>query len=146
MPIDSAIVISLSYFLSSVSMIYSQHLCGEFSDPIIDLKYAGIAIFLVGIVGNFYHHCILSKLRKEGEKEYKIPQGGLFDLVICPHYLFEILGFIGISCISQTVYALAFTAGTIGYLTGRSYATRKWYLAKFEDFPKDVKALVPYIF
>lgn len=146
MPMDSAIVISTSYFLSSVSTIYSQHLCGEFAEPIIDLKYAGVAIFLVGIVGNFYHHYILSKLRKEGEKEYKIPQGGLFNLVICPHYLFEILGFIGISCISQTVYALSFTVGTIGYLTGRSYATRKWYLSKFEDFPKDVKALVPYIF
>lgn len=146
MPVESAIVISTSYFLSSVSLIYSQHLCGEFVEPIIDLKYAGIAIFLVGIVGNFYHHCLLSKLRKDGEKEYKIPQGGLFDLVICPHYLFEILGFIGISCISQTVYALSFTAGTIGYLTGRSYATRKWYLSKFEDFPKDVKALIPYIF
>lgn len=146
MPIDTVIVISASYFLSSLTMIYSQHLCGRFAEPITDLKYAGIAIFLVGIVGNFYHHYILSKLRTEGEKEYKIPQGGMFDLVICPHYLFEILGFIGISCISQTVYALSFTAGTIGYLTGRSYATRKWYLSKFEDFPKDVKALIPYIF
>ncbi|KAL1828093.1 hypothetical protein ACET3Z_006505 [Daucus carota] len=146
MPIDSAIVISTSYFLSSLCTIYSQHLCGEFPEPVVDLKYAGITIFLVGIVGNFYHHYLLSKLRKEGDKEYKIPQGGLFDLVICPHYLFEILGFIGISCMSQTVYALSFTAGTIGYLTGRSYATRKWYLSKFEDFPKDVKALIPYIF
>ncbi|KAL1828092.1 hypothetical protein ACET3Z_006504 [Daucus carota] len=146
MPIDTAIFISAGYFLSSLSLIYSQHLCGEFAEPIVDLKYAGLTIFLVGVVGNFYHHYLLSKLRKEGEKQYKIPRGGLFHLVICPHYLFEILGFVGISCISQTVYGLSFAAGTICYLTGRSFATRKWYLSKFEDFPNDVKALIPYIF
>ncbi|KAL1828096.1 hypothetical protein DCAR_0207298 [Daucus carota subsp. sativus] len=146
MPIDTVIIISSSYFLFAVSVIYSQHLAEEFKEPIIDLKYAGTATFLVGITGNFYHHYLLSKLRKEGEKQYKIPHGGLFDLVICPHYLFEIIGFIGISCISQTVYALSFTFGSSAYLTGRSYATRKWYLSKFEDFPKDIKALIPYVF
>lgn len=146
MPKDTVITISGSYFLYAVAVVYSQHLTAGFPEPMIDLKYAGTAMFLVGIVGNFYHHYLLSKLRKEGEKQYKIPRGGLFDLVICPHYLFEILGFIGISCISQTVYALSFTVGSAGYLIGRSYATRKWYLSKFEDFPKDVKAIIPYVF
>ncbi|KAL1828095.1 hypothetical protein DCAR_0207297 [Daucus carota subsp. sativus] len=146
MPLDTVIIISGSYFLFAVSVIYSQHLAAEFKEPIIDLKHAGTATFLVGITGNFYHHYLLSKLRKEGEKQYKIPQGGLFHLVICPHYLFEITGFIGISCISQTVYALSFTFGSSAYLTGRSYATRKWYLSKFKDFPKDIKALIPFVF
>lgn len=146
MPIDTVIIISGSYFLFAVSVSYSQHLTTGFPDPMIDLKYAGTAMFLVGIIGNFYHHYLLSKLRKEGEKQYKIPRGGLFDLVVCPHYLFEILGFIGISCISQTVNALSFTVGSTSYLIARSYATRKWYLSKFEDFPKDVKAIIPYVF
>lgn len=146
MPVDVAIVISLSYFLYTVSMIYAQYLTGTFPEPPMDLKYAGVVMFLVGISGNFYHHYLLSKLRKEGEKEYKIPRGGLFDLVVCPHYLFEILGFTGVACISQTVYAFSFTMGSALVLMGRSYATKKWYLSKFDDFPKDVKALIPYIF
>lgn len=146
MPMDTAIFISGSYFLYVVAVAYSQHLSAGFPEPMIDLKYAGTVMFLVGIIGNFYHHYLLSKLRKEGEKQYKIPYGGLFNLVICPHYLFEILGFIGISCISQTVFALSFTVGSTSYLIGRSYATRKWYLSKFEDFPKDVKAIIPYVF
>lgn len=146
MPLDTVVIISCSYFSYAVSTAYSQHLTAGFPEPMIDLKYAGTAMFLVGIIGNFYHHYLLSKLRKEGEKQYKIPHGGLFDLVICPHYLFEILGFIGLSCISQTLYAFSFTVGSTSYLIGRSYATRKWYLSKFEDFPKDVKALVPYVF
>ncbi|KAI3991312.1 hypothetical protein MKX01_034631 [Papaver californicum] len=147
MELDSAIVISLSYTLSAISMIYNQHLMQGIPDPQIDLKLLGGVVFLVGIVGNFYHHCILSReILGKSDEGYKIPSGGLFGLVICPHYLFEILIFVGISLMSQTLYPFAFTAGTACYLTGRSYATRKWYLSKFPNFPKHIKALVPFVF
>ncbi|KAL8242123.1 hypothetical protein R6Q59_012425, partial [Mikania micrantha] len=145
--LKSTIIITLSYTLSTATMIYDQYLSRDFTNPPIDLKYVGVGLFLIGIIGNFYHHYILANLRKDGEKEYKIPQGGLFDLVICPHYLFEVFAYGGISCISQTLYAFAFALGTVFYLTGRSYATREWYMSKFGDkFPKEVKAIVPYIF
>ncbi|XP_008777953.2 3-oxo-5-alpha-steroid 4-dehydrogenase 1 [Phoenix dactylifera] len=146
MVLDSAILISSSYFISTVSMIYAQYLTQGISEPAINLEYAGVVLFLVGIMGNFYHHFLLSKLRVKGDKGYKIPKGGLFNLVICPHYLFEIIDFVGVSLISPTVYACSFTLGTIFYLMGRSYATRKWYLSKFQNFPKNVKALIPYVF
>jgi very-long-chain enoyl-CoA reductase len=146
MAVDSAIPISLSYFLSSATIIYAQHLTLEFPEPPINLLYPGIALFLIGIIGNFYHHYLLSKLRGKGEKEYKIPKGGLFDYVICPHYLFEIIAFYGFSFISQTLYGFSFALGTTFYLLGRSYATRRWYLSKFEDFPKNVKAIIPFFF
>lgn len=138
--------ISISYFLATATMTYTQYLAQPLPEPAVDLKYIGIPMFLLGICGNFYHHYLLTKLRKEGENKYKIPQGGLFGLVICPHYLFEILGFIGISCISQTLYAFCYTMGSTFYLMGRSYATRQWYRSKFEEFPEHVKALIPYIF
>ncbi|XP_015876334.3 uncharacterized protein LOC107413003 [Ziziphus jujuba] len=143
--LDSVIQISLAYFLSTASLMYAQHLTKGLEEPEIDLKYAGVVLFLVGIIGNFYHHYILSQLRANGEKEYKIPKGGLFGFVICPHYLFEIIGFIGFSFISQTLHALSITTGIIFYLMGRSYATRRWYISKFEVFPKNVKALIPYV-
>ncbi|MCL7048424.1 hypothetical protein MKW94_025059 [Papaver nudicaule] len=146
MVLDTAMVISLSYTLSAVSMIYNQHLLQGIPDPQIDLKLLGGLVFLVGIVGNFYHHCILSNLRGKSDKGYKIPTGGLFGLVICPHYLFEILIFVGISLMSQSLYPIAFTTGTACYLTGRSYATRNWYQSKFPNFPKHIKALVPFVF
>jgi very-long-chain enoyl-CoA reductase len=103
-------------------------------------------LFLIGIIGNFYHHRLLSKLRSKNDKEYKVPKGGLFDLVICPHYLFEILGILGISLTAQTLYAFSFFIGSTLYLMGRSYATRRWYLSQFKDFPRDVKALIPFVF
>nr|XP_043631130.1 very-long-chain enoyl-CoA reductase-like isoform X1 [Erigeron canadensis] len=142
-----AITIGLSYTVSTATMIYAQYLSRESPEPCVDLKYVGEGMFLIGIIGNFYHHYILSKLRKNGNKEYKIPTGALFDLVICPHYFFEIVEFIGVSCISQTMFSFCFTLGTIFLLIGRSHATRKWYILKFgETFRKDIKAIVPYFF
>ncbi|XP_060184464.1 steroid 5-alpha-reductase DET2-like [Lycium barbarum] len=146
MALKSAVTISTSYFIASSSLIYIQHLTKGSTEPIIDLKYLGSIVFLVGIIGNFYHHFLLSKMRKKGESGYKIPKGGLFSLVICPHYLFEIVTFLGFSLISQTLFSFSSTIGTVFYLMGRSYATRKWYLSKFEDFPRSVKALIPFIF
>lgn len=65
----------------------------------------------------------------------------------CPHYLFEAIEFVGIALISQTLFASGVLVGTLGYLMGRSWATRKWYLAKFHGgFPSHVKALIPYVF
>lgn len=146
MALDTSILISSSYFMSTVSMIYAQYLTQGISEPTINLEYAGVVLFLVGIMGNLYHHFLLSKLRVKGDKGYKIPKGGLFKLVICPHYLFEIIDFVGVTFISPTVYACSFTLGTFFYLMGRSYATRKWYVSKFQNFPKNIKALMPYIF
>uniref|UniRef100_A0A2N9EHN2 Uncharacterized protein n=1 Tax=Fagus sylvatica TaxID=28930 RepID=A0A2N9EHN2_FAGSY len=111
MVLDSVITISLSYFSSTATMMYAQLLSQGISEPPVDLKYPGILLFLIGTSGNLYHHYLLSKLRGEGDKEYRIPKGG-----------------------------------TILYLMGRSYATRRWYLSKFENFPQDVKALIPYLF
>ncbi|XP_027359250.1 uncharacterized protein LOC113867938 isoform X2 [Abrus precatorius] len=110
MLLNSAIPITSSYFLSAATMVYSQHLTQGLPEPQINLLYPGIVLFLVGIIGNFYHHYLLSKLRGNGEKEYKIPKGTTF------------------------------------YLLGRSYATRQWYLSKFEDFPNNVKAVIPFVF
>ncbi|XP_030450944.2 uncharacterized protein LOC115673054 [Syzygium oleosum] len=146
MGVNSTVVISLAYFLSAVTSIYSQHLSQGLPDPPVDLLYPGIALFLIGLTGNLYHHILLSKLRQEGDREYKIPKEGLFGWVICPHYLFEVIDFVGISFISQTVYSCSWSLATFFYLLGRSYATRRWYTSKFEDFPEDVKALIPFIF
>lgn len=142
----SLIPMSFNYFASTATMIYAQHVIQGYPEPSIDLTYPGIVLFLIGIGGNFYHHYLLSKLRSKNDKEYKIPKGGLFDLVICPHYLFEILGFWGVFFISQTLYSFIYAFGTTLYLMGRSYATRRWYLSKFEDFPKHVKALFPFVY
>ncbi|KAM7526734.1 hypothetical protein LguiA_016636 [Lonicera macranthoides] len=146
MVLDSVLLISSAYFIAVAGMTYIQHLTLGFPEPSIDLKYLGVMLFLAGVCGNFYHHYLLAKLRERDDKGYKFPKGGLFNLVICPHYLFEILGLLGISFICQTLFSFAVSVGSAFYLMGRSYVTRKWYISKFENFPKNVKALIPYVF
>ncbi|XP_051144142.1 uncharacterized protein LOC127260453 [Andrographis paniculata] len=144
--LDTAVLVSNSYLVFFGGLNYFQHHIRGFSKPSIDLKYVGILLFVVGNCGNFYHHFLLSKLRRKGEKDYKIPKGGLFNLIICPHYFFEILTFVGIAFIAQTIFAFMGVILDIIYLFRRSYSTRKWYLLNFENFSNSVKALIPYIF
>ncbi|GMI80512.1 hypothetical protein like AT5G16010 [Hibiscus trionum] len=146
MALDTMITVLVGYLFLSSSLVYTQILNQGLPEPSIDLKCCGVVLFLVGICGNFYHHYLLSKLRTKGGKDYKIPKGGLFELVICPHYLFEIVGFMGISLISQTLFSFSATLGCAVYLGCRSYVTRRWYISKFDDFPKEVKALIPFVF
>ncbi|KAH7661635.1 3-oxo-5-alpha-steroid 4-dehydrogenase (NADP(+)) protein [Dioscorea alata] len=146
MILKPVITISMAYCINTVTLLYAQYLTQDTPEPSFDLRNAGIPLFLIGITGNFYHHYLLSKLRKKDEKGYKIPTEGLFSLVICPHYLFEIIGFLGLALTSQTLYSFSWFLGTLFYLMGRSYATRKWYLSKFENFSGDVKALIPFVF
>ena len=105
--------------------------------------YLGIILYLASIIGNFYHHKLLADLRKNSV-EYFIPTGGLFNLVVCPHYLFEIVLWLGIFLLSRHAGALLILAFVIAYLTARSLRTLKWYREKFTKFPAR-KAIIPFI-
>ncbi|KAI8098749.1 3-oxo-5-alpha-steroid 4-dehydrogenase-domain-containing protein [Halteromyces radiatus] len=105
----------------------------------------GTLLYFFGEGLNHYHHLILADLRKDGSKEYKIPQGGLFNFIWCPHYLGEIIAFIAMSLLSQHISTLAFQSISILYLAVRAYNTRLWYEHKFGKIPKKA-CLVPGLF
>ena len=100
----------------------------------------GLALFTIGELGNAYHHCLLAGLRKRSKdksNDYVVPQGGLFSLLVAPHYFFELLAIAGILVVSQ------FEASTLGvfgfmalYLSGRSSATQTWYLRNVRGWKK----------
>ncbi|XP_057864900.2 uncharacterized protein LOC131072686 [Cryptomeria japonica] len=146
MILQTAFSISFVYFFQTVNLLYAQQISEGLQPPGRDLMWFGVALFCIGIGGNFYHHYLLSRLRKNGKTGYVVPSGGLFDLVVCPHYLFEIVDWMGLAFISQTLYSWVSVFWTVVYLSSRSYATRQWYLQKMEDFPKQRKALFPFIF
>lgn len=110
-------------------------------DPLFSL---GIILFLVGISGNFYHHKLLADLRKESTG-YFIPKGGLFRYVICPHYLFEIIGWVGIALLSRHSAVWMNLLAMSSFLTGQGLRALSWYRTTFEDFPKDGKAILPFV-
>lgn len=107
--------------------------------------YFGFGIFLLGQSSNLYHHILLSKLRSGETKEYKIPEGGLFSFVNCPHYLSEIIAWIGIAIMSKylIVYGLVFIMSS--YLFARSINTSRWYREKIPNFPSNRKSILPFL-
>ena len=129
-------------------------LIGFVSDPnpSTEALQAGKILFGIGLAGNFYHHRLLAKLRSNstdgGEKKYIAPKGGLFNYVAAPHYLFELIGWLGVAIVSNhlNVY-LVFTA-MCSYLAGRSVAQNEFNRKKFsnDEWPETRKNLVPYIF
>lgn len=104
----------------------------------------GLLLFLAGETGNFYHHKLLADLRRE-TNDYVIPRGGWFEYTACPHYLFEIVAWLGMALLSRHLFAWIAWLGMTGYLLARSRNTLAWYRQKFPEFPKDRKALLPFV-
>ena len=108
------------------------------------LFYLGVLAFIVGSIGNFQHHRILASLRKD-MLEYTVPMGGLFKYVTCPHYLFEIVAWLGIALISRHFGTFLVFCFALAYLSARAMRTLAWYRETFLDYPADRKAIFPNI-
>ncbi|KAM6899475.1 3-oxo-5-alpha-steroid 4-dehydrogenase 1 isoform 2-T2 [Xenentodon cancila] len=72
--------------------------------------------------------------------------GGMFEFVSGANFLGEITEWAGFALAGHSVHSLAFAVFTAVVLTSRAVAHHKWYLAKFEDYPKNRKALIPFVF
>ncbi|MBI4063643.1 MAG: DUF1295 domain-containing protein [Elusimicrobia bacterium] len=110
------------------------------------LLLAGAAVMFFGELLNFYHHYLLAKLRRGQEREYRVPQGGLFRYVACPHYLAEIVAWFGYALMSRhlEMYGVVFIFTC--YLAARSRKTSQWYQKNVPGYPADRRSLVPYLF
>jgi 3-oxo-5-alpha-steroid 4-dehydrogenase 1 len=109
---------------------------------------AGAGIFLVGQAINFYHHLLLARLRPAGAvgQGYRVPQGGLFRWVACPHYLGEIISWVGYAVMAGLPPSWGNAAVVVVYLGARSRSTLRWYQQNLPDWPADRRALVPRLF
>ncbi|XP_038073617.1 3-oxo-5-alpha-steroid 4-dehydrogenase 1-like [Patiria miniata] len=106
----------------------------------------GVVLFFTGMAINVHSDHILRNLRKPGETGYKIPRGGLFEYVSGANYFGEIVEWSGFALACWTLHSVAFaffTAGYIGLI--KAFAHHRWYLDKFEDYPKNRKVLIPFL-
>lgn len=106
----------------------------------------GIIIFISGFIINLQADHIIRNLREPGETEYKIPHGGMYKYVSCPNYLGEITEWAGWAVLTWSFPGLIFVAWTIANLSPRARSNHLWYLETFPDYPKNRKALVPFIY
>ncbi|XP_041355115.1 3-oxo-5-alpha-steroid 4-dehydrogenase 1-like isoform X2 [Gigantopelta aegis] len=105
----------------------------------------GVITFFIGMIINIHSDSILRNLRKPGEKDYKIPKGGMFNHVSGANFFGEILEWWGFALAASSLPALAFAIFTTCNIGPRACQHHRWYLEKFEDYPKSRKALIPFI-
>ena len=167
MPFVSAVTISTFYSLMAFICIHYASISGEQHDPIISPEsnvetfeknttqimntfFSGIVLFLIGQLGNLYHHYLLATLRSKGRPigKYSVPMGGLFSNlggVACPHYLFELIGWYGIVIVTKHACILLFTMGMTVYLIDRSSGQNEWNRKKIDDYDVGRKNMIPYL-
>lgn len=105
----------------------------------------GVILFFTGFLIHVNSDNIIRTLRKPGETEHKIPHRGLFRYISCPNYLGEILEWLGWAIMTWSMPGLVFALWTIFNLVPRAISSHQWYLKKFEDYPKNRKALIPFL-
>ena len=105
----------------------------------------GLIIFFTGMYINRSSDNKLISLRKDN-KEYQIPQGGMFDFISCPNYFGEIVEWIGFAIIVLNLGTLSFALWTAFNLIPRALNHHNWYINYFKEYPDKRKALIPYIF
>jgi 3-oxo-5-alpha-steroid 4-dehydrogenase 1 len=106
---------------------------------------SGIIIFVSGYIINKTADEKLRTLRSQNGQEYVIPRGWLFEYISSPHYFGELLEWSGWAIMTWSVSGLAFLVFTFANLFPRAVASHKWYREHFTEYPKDRKAIVPFI-
>ena len=75
-------------FLPDSSSVFSPQLSVSAISP---SAWLATILFLAAWYQQLQAHKIFAQLKRKNSSSHSIPEGGLFDLVSCPHYLCEII-------------------------------------------------------
>lgn len=152
-----------AYLSSPAAHAYLAH---AYSSPRF---WAGLALWAAGFAGNIAHDEILLNIRRSrnsqdkgsagGKEHYAIPHGGLFTLVSFPNYFCEWAEWLGFALAAAPPPSLAsgamllatiappwtFLLAEVVTMFPRAWRGHKWYHSKFPDYPKERRAIVPFL-
>lgn len=115
-------------------------------DWLLDARFlGGLTLFCAGAGVNLHADEILRRLRVHGQRGYRVPHGGLFRWVSCPNYLGEIVEWWGFALLTWSLSGLAFAVWTTANLLPRALSHHAWYRASFPGYPRERRALVPWV-
>uniref|UniRef100_A0A182Q3C7 Polyprenal reductase n=1 Tax=Anopheles farauti TaxID=69004 RepID=A0A182Q3C7_9DIPT len=110
-----------------------------------------IAVFYYAWFHQFRSNVILANLRKDRtgrvvSEKHALPTGDYFEVVSSPHMFFEIVMYVVLFAVlhrnSSMVYVLLWV---LSNQLMNSWLTHQWYVENFPNYPKQRKALVPYV-
>lgn len=129
---------TIAYFLSNVS----EYNSGYFMQWNFIV---GLVVFAAGFYINNKSDTMLINLRQPNETGYKIPKGFLFDRISCPNLFGEMLEWFGFALMLWNLAGVSFLIWTVSNLLPRALHHHKWYKEKFADYPKERKAVFPFL-
>ena len=97
---------------------------------------------------------------KNKQEHYAIPHGLLYRLISYPNYFCEWVEWLGFalaaspppSCASLGAFVATATPpwlfffNEVWLMLPRAYKGHRWYLARFPDYPKERRAVIPFLF
>lgn len=146
------LVMSMGFTFNAINGYLNGRYLGTFgpgypAEWITDPRFIiGVLLFLCGFAINRHSDVLLRQLRKPGESGYKIPYGGLFERISCANYFGEIVQWFGWATATWSLPGLAFAVWTAANLAPRAQAHHRWYLKHFPDYPRQRRALVPFVY
>ncbi|XP_049808717.1 polyprenol reductase isoform X3 [Schistocerca nitens] len=115
------------------------------------LEVIGVTMFLWACYNQYRSAIILANLRKNKNGQvvttkHSIPYGGWFELVSSPHFLAEILMYMAISIIlrAANTWHVVFL-WVLSNQVESGLLSHWWYKATFPNYPKERKAVIPYV-
>lgn len=123
----------------------------------------GLVCWSFGFVGNIFHDELLLKIRrnqkrkakqredlgKDAGEHYAIPFGLFFNYVSFPNYFCEWVEWFGFALVASPndyfTPPWVFFYGEILTMFPRAWRGHQWYHQKFSDYPKERKAVIPFI-
>ncbi|KAL7525848.1 hypothetical protein ACHAXR_001187, partial [Thalassiosira sp. AJA248-18] len=158
----SPILISTIYTYGAILVAYAGDGNGDSNitiptTSITPQNIIGTVVFVIGIAGIFYHHCLLAFLcrssptyTQNAKAKYvpPKPKGGLFSYIAAPHYLFELIGWLGIAIVSNQMNVFFLLTSMSSYLSGWRAAQNEFNQRKFDakDWPFERTNLIPFVY
>jgi steroid 5-alpha-reductase/3-oxo-5-alpha-steroid 4-dehydrogenase 1 len=105
----------------------------------------GALLFAGGYIINRHADATLMRLRDSGEPGYKIPHGGLYRFISCPNYFGEVIEWSGWALATWSLPGLAFAVWTVANLVPRARSHHRWYRETFPDYPRERRAVIPFL-
>ncbi|KAK8401089.1 hypothetical protein O3P69_002690 [Scylla paramamosain] len=149
-------IVGHTFYLGAVTLLLSQ--APGFTSVESHIVFSGIeiqhiigtVIFLLGFVVQHWSLCLLAGLRKNRgtnmQEKYLMPEGGLFEVVSCPHMLAEVLLYVGLLIIlgpgSDWLWV---TLWVLCNQVQVAVMNHKWYQGTFKDYPKHRRAIIPFV-
>ena len=130
----------LGYYMGTLHDHYS-------TDWLSDPRFiTGLLIFIGGMIINISSDEKLIHLRLRRKNDgYQIPHGGLFERVSCPNFMGEIVEWGGYALLCWSLPAFSFFIWTFCNLVPRALSHHRWYRSHFPEYPRNRKAVFPYI-